>query len=761
MTRRPPSPNAVLVLLSALVLLAVLAGGDLRAQSPRPATRGDEPQRAAMLAAEDARGTTEDELAPLLRGLKASPGLQVLALRGLGRLEQPEWVRAIAPLLGSSVPAVREEAANALGQAVSRGDAAPAATPLLARAAIETDTSVRGVLARTLGRLPYRVAEDAQEAERAIVRLSYGPAQRGGAPRAVLPPAALANVAHGLDALARRQARLITLAPETRARLRELARYHLDPKSVDLSVEDAARTRRLAVSALNAAKDVDAALLQDILKDEDAQVRRLGVIVASNATSEVTQDLVSSMLKDDSHLVRDEALRAHGRRHRLLPLPPPAAPVPPPAGAAPAGAPVPPVPPVPPPPTPSAAVCEPAIAALSDPHPYVRLMALDLLGGCAASPAAIARLDALAAQVVPLPGRTPAAASAASPVEIGRALVALARAAPDKARARIGAFASAADWRLAIAAARAARVLKDRPTLEQVASRPLARNDNAMNESLEALQELAGHDADRLFIAALDREDYQVLRTSARALIGTPLRADAAAAAARALSRATQRRQETSRDARMALLELLEQTGTGGNASLEDAVSPLMGDFDPLIAHRTANVLSKWTGRMYKPAPKPLPVQLPTPRELDELPRRAIVRMQGGGTFTLALLPLTAPTNTARFVRLARAGYFNGLTFHRVEPNFVIQGGSPGANEYVGDGPYTRDELDLTSNVRGTVGVSTRGRDTGDGQVYINLLDNVRLDHNFTVFAQITEGMAVADALMEGDVIERIDLESR
>ena len=51
----------------------------------------------------------------------------------------------------------------------------------------------------------------------------------------------------------------------------------------------------------------------------------------------------------------------------------------------------------------------------------------------------------------------------------------------------------------------------------------------------------------------------------------------------------------------------------------------------------------------------------------------------------------------------------------RVVPNFVIQGGSPGANEYWGDGPYTRDELTTEEHLRGTVGISTRGRDTGDG----------------------------------------------
>ncbi len=86
----------------------------------------------------------------------------------------------------------------------------------------------------------------------------------------------------------------------------------------------------------------------------------------------------------------------------------------------------------------------------------------------------------------------------------------------------------------------------------------------------------------------------------------------------------------------------------------------------------------------------------------------------------------------------------------------MIQGGSPGANEFIGDGPYTRDELTVRSHLRGTVGVSTRGRDTGDGQIFVNLVDNPRLDHNYTIFAEVVEGMDFVDDILEGAIIERI-----
>lgn len=110
---------------------------------------------------------------------------------------------------------------------------------------------------------------------------------------------------------------------------------------------------------------------------------------------------------------------------------------------------------------------------------------------------------------------------------------------------------------------------------------------------------------------------------------------------------------------------------------------------------------------------------------------------------------------------MAREGTLDGLTFHRVVPNFVIQGGSPRANEYAGHGAYTRDEVGLRPQWRGTVGVSTRGRDTGDGQIYVNLADNVRLDHDYTLLGEVVSGMDVVDAVLEGDVIARVEVRRR
>ncbi|HEX5634782.1 MAG TPA: peptidylprolyl isomerase, partial [Gemmatimonadales bacterium] len=130
----------------------------------------------------------------------------------------------------------------------------------------------------------------------------------------------------------------------------------------------------------------------------------------------------------------------------------------------------------------------------------------------------------------------------------------------------------------------------------------------------------------------------------------------------------------------------------------------------------------------------------------------------GGGAFTVRLRGDVAPIMASRILALARKRYYDGLTWHRVEHDFVIQGGSPGDNEYVGERHYLRDELGTIAHPRGTVGMSTRGHDTGDAQWFVNLRDNARLRRDYTVFGEVVEGIDVVDGIMELDRIERIEV---
>src|SRR5690606_14416053 len=133
----------------------------------------------------------------------------------------------------------------------------------------------------------------------------------------------------------------------------------------------------------------------------------------------------------------------------------------------------------------------------------------------------------------------------------------------------------------------------------------------------------------------------------------------------------------------------------------------------------------------------------------------------GLGDVVISPLLAEAPMNAVRFMRQVEAGDWDGLTFHRGEPGFVVQGGSPGANEYAGADRYTRDERSPLSHVRGTVGISTRGRDTGDGQIFTTLGDIPRLDHAYTIIGTIVAGLPAVDAIHEGAVIERARLQRR
>ena len=139
---------------------------------------------------------------------------------------------------------------------------------------------------------------------------------------------------------------------------------------------------------------------------------------------------------------------------------------------------------------------------------------------------------------------------------------------------------------------------------------------------------------------------------------------------------------------------------------------------------------------------------------------QVILHMADLGQIVIMLRPDLAATNADRFARLAREGYFDGLTFHRVVPNFVIQGGSPTPTSTWATGPTaaTRSAIIPLARHRGPVHARARHR---DAQIFINLVDNVRLDFNYTIYGEVVEGMEIADAVQEGAVIERAEVVTR
>ena len=123
------------------------------------------------------------------------------------------------------------------------------------------------------------------------------------------------------------------------------------------------------------------------------------------------------------------------------------------------------------------------------------------------------------------------------------------------------------------------------------------------------------------------------------------------------------------------------------------------------------------------------------------------------GDIIVALCPNEAPLTVYSFIHLARSHYFDGLTFHRVVPNFVAQGGDPRGDGWGGPGYTIRCEYNPLRYVRGAVGMALAGKDTGGSQFFITHSPQPRLDGRYTIFGQVIEGLDVLDKLTEGDVM--------
>lgn len=132
----------------------------------------------------------------------------------------------------------------------------------------------------------------------------------------------------------------------------------------------------------------------------------------------------------------------------------------------------------------------------------------------------------------------------------------------------------------------------------------------------------------------------------------------------------------------------------------------------------------------------------------------------GKGVMKVKFYEEDAPKTVANFVKLAEEGFYDGLTFHRVIPNFVIQGGCPDGTGAGGPDYTIKCELDGNNQYhdRGVLSMAHAGRNTGGSQFFIcHSRDNTaHLDRNHTCFGKVYEGVEVIDAIRGGDEIEKI-----
>ena len=128
------------------------------------------------------------------------------------------------------------------------------------------------------------------------------------------------------------------------------------------------------------------------------------------------------------------------------------------------------------------------------------------------------------------------------------------------------------------------------------------------------------------------------------------------------------------------------------------------------------------------------------------------------GQIKIELYAQDAPMTVDNFMQLAKSGFYNGLTFMRVVPNFVIQGGDPRDDMNGGPGYQIRCEINLKQYETGAVGMALSGKDTGGSQFFITHSPQPHLDGGYTVFGQVTEGMDVVNRMARGDRIERVEI---
>ena len=278
---------------------------------------------------------------------------------------------------------------------------------------------------------------------------------------------------------------------------------------------------------------------------------------------------------------------------------------------------------------------------------------------------------------------------------------------------------------------------------------------------LEALVKARGPDAADTLARYLQHPDFAVRAAAAKGL--ADLKATGRSAALAAAYRAAL--PEADLDARLELVGALAVQKDA--AARETLLEAARRDPARVVRERASAALRSLGAQ--PPAPGPEAVDRPVLDYRESMepyaPRpdvalytpRAILHTRHG-TIEIHLNVVEAPLTVASFMDLARRGFYDGLTFHRVVPGFVIQGGDPRGDGNGGPGYTLRCEIGQRPYGRGTVGMALSGKDTGGSQFFITHTPTPHLDGNYTVFGWVAQGMDVVDKIRPGAVIQRVEI---
>lgn len=198
----------------------------------------------------------------------------------------------------------------------------------------------------------------------------------------------------------------------------------------------------------------------------------------------------------------------------------------------------------------------------------------------------------------------------------------------------------------------------------------------------------------------------------------------------------------------LASLILLLGAGCSKTAELDASVVPSAPKTSNTSSSSSPSTTSMWT----------FPGTLPA----DQIENKQIRITTEKGDIVFKLFPDTAPNTVSNFVYLTQGGYYDGLTFHRVEKSpqpFVIQGGDPTGTGSGGPGYKFADELnDSRTYTRGIVAMANSGSNTNGSQFFI-MLGDTPLPHLYSIFGEVTEGMDVVDQIKKGDKMTKVVVE--
>jgi peptidyl-prolyl cis-trans isomerase B (cyclophilin B) len=138
----------------------------------------------------------------------------------------------------------------------------------------------------------------------------------------------------------------------------------------------------------------------------------------------------------------------------------------------------------------------------------------------------------------------------------------------------------------------------------------------------------------------------------------------------------------------------------------------------------------------------------------------AVITLGNGKQIRIEFFPEDAPKTVENFVTLAKKGFYDGLSFHRVVPDFVVQGGCPKGDGTGGPGYQIKAEFNKQKHVRGSVAMArSQHPDSAGSQFYITYGATPHLDNNYTVFGKVVAGMEEVDRIKQGDRMTTVAIE--